>query len=59
MSFEHVQLQCPYCFESMEMGLDPQSVGSMVVDCDVCCRPWELTVWSDEDGQLHARAERG
>ena len=45
-------VHCPYCFEAIELYVDPETEGSMVQDCDVCCRPWQLRVSRDEDGML-------
>ncbi|WP_010521575.1 CPXCG motif-containing cysteine-rich protein [Aquimarina agarivorans] len=41
--FEHF-FQCPYCWETISMLLDP-SVASQtyVEDCEVCCNPIQLT----------------
>ena len=39
-----VRVQCPYCHEFVEIVLEPDLDGSMVWDCEVCCRPWQLTV---------------
>ena len=33
-------------------------VGEMIYDCEVCCRPWTLRVWLDEEGNVHATASR-
>ena len=41
---------CPYCFESMEVYIDPATAGSFVQDCEVCCHPWQVWVSRDEDG---------
>ena len=37
---------CPYCGEINEIVLDPGSGGEQeyVEDCQVCCRPWRVTV---------------
>jgi hypothetical protein len=43
---------CPYCFEPIELYVDPDSTGEMVQDCDVCCRPWAVDVSRDADGSL-------
>jgi hypothetical protein len=44
---------CPYCFELVELYVDPQTAGTFVQDCDVCCRPWSVTVTRDDDtGEL-------
>lgn len=44
---------CPYCGESVEIGLDPGSGNAQeyVEDCQVCCRPWRVSVTYDEQGQ--------
>jgi len=47
-----VDLRCPYCGEWIEVVVDA-SAGpqSYVEDCQVCCRPIELVVGIDEDGE--------
>jgi hypothetical protein len=49
---------CPYCGESVEIALDPGggALQSYVEDCEVCCRPWRLTVAWDADGVAHVDA---
>jgi hypothetical protein len=49
---------CPYCGEEIELAVDPGggSVQEYVEDCDVCCRPLQLSVSWDEDGVAHAAA---
>lgn len=47
---EDLVVQCPYCFETVEVDLDPETTGVVVQDCDVCCHPLELHVTRDEDG---------
>lgn len=54
---EPVEVSCPYCGERIEVYLDPESVGEMVHDCEVCCNPWRLLVERDEEGGLTAAAE--
>jgi hypothetical protein len=46
------QVQCPYCFELVELWVDPDTVGSFVEDCSVCCRPWQVSATRDADGAL-------
>jgi hypothetical protein len=53
-----VEVSCPWCFERQELWVDPQTVGEMVQDCDVCCRPWRVYVARDEDGVLQVALER-
>ena len=37
---------CPYCGEVVSVCLDPGSGASQeyVEDCEVCCRPWSVSV---------------
>lgn len=43
---------CPYCGETIEIAIDPGGGAEQeyVEDCEVCCRPWQLTVTFDSDG---------
>jgi hypothetical protein len=43
---------CPYCGEENEIALDAGggTVQEYVEDCQVCCRPWHVTVSYDESG---------
>jgi hypothetical protein len=45
-------VRCPYCGEAVEIVLDPGSGSrqAYVEDCEVCCRPWEITVAYADDG---------
>lgn len=54
-----VEVVCPYCYESLELWIDPETEGSFVQDCDVCCRPWQVTVVRDEEtGRVEAHVDR-
>lgn len=55
---DSAQVQCPYCFEVLELYVDPDTSGSFVQDCDVCCRPWQVHVSRDEDGELVVHVDR-
>lgn len=37
---------CPYCAQSVSIALDPGggSAQDYVEDCEVCCRPWMVSV---------------
>ena len=50
--YDTAELSCPYCFESVEVYIDPQSEGELIRDCDVCCRPWALQVSRGATGEL-------
>jgi hypothetical protein len=43
---------CPYCSEAVEIALDPGSGATQeyVEDCQVCCQPWRVNVWYDDEG---------
>ena len=48
---ELVEIQCPYCGETIEIMVDPSVESqSYIEDCSVCCRPINLTVTVDEEG---------
>ncbi|HEY1100744.1 MAG TPA: CPXCG motif-containing cysteine-rich protein [Myxococcota bacterium] len=49
--FEFVRVTCPYCFENVEMELDPETVGELVHDCEVCCNPWRVFVRRTSKGK--------
>ena len=48
-------VSCPYCGETVEITLDPGSGTHQqyIEDCQVCCRPWVVSVSYDEDGTAH------
>lgn len=50
---------CPYCAESVSIGLDPGSGSAQeyVEDCPVCCQPWQLSVRYDGEGRAHVAVE--
>lgn len=52
------EVWCPYCGEANEVSLDPGSgtVQEYVEDCQVCCRPWRVTVRYHGDGTAEVRA---
>lgn len=45
-------VMCPYCGEPNEISLDAGggSHQDYVEDCQVCCRPWRVTVTFDAEG---------
>ena len=51
-----VSLQCPYCGEAVELNID-EGGGTQqeyVEDCPVCCRPWQVQAWTEDDGTWNA-----
>lgn len=54
---ESVTICCPYCGEDVEIWIDADQTGTMIQDCEVCCRPWRLTVtW--ENGEVAVEVGR-
>ena len=48
----------PYCREIDDLYDDPDTTGSYVEDCAVCCRPWLVTAERDERRRLRVHASR-
>ena len=44
--------------EAVEFTLERDVSGQFVQDCEVCCRPWRVHAWWDEDGRLHVTVDR-
>lgn len=52
---EFVAIQCPWCGERLETHVDlTAGERSYIEDCQVCCRPMELSIELEENGALHA-----
>lgn len=49
---------CPYCGELVELTLEPDIMGTLVHDCEVCCRPWQVRV-GYEQGERYVDITRG
>jgi prolyl-tRNA synthetase len=47
---DSVIVRCPYCGEDVEILLEEDLAGQMIWDCEVCCRPWDLTIYRDAEG---------
>jgi hypothetical protein len=41
---EFKAVTCPWCFEPGELAIEADLEGELVVDCEVCCRPWRVLV---------------
>jgi hypothetical protein len=50
---------CPHCGEANQVALDPGGGGTQqyVEDCQVCCRPWRVTVRYEADGSAEVFTE--
>ena len=54
---EAVEIQCPYCGETVEIVVDCSVESqSYIEDCQVCCRPMNLLVAIDEAGKPEVQA---
>jgi hypothetical protein len=42
---------CPYCGEVVEIYLEPDVMGMLIQDCEVCCNPWRIRVHGYGDGR--------
>lgn len=49
---------CPNCGEENELAVDPGggAVQQYIEDCEICCRPMQLTVTWDDDGVASVHA---
>jgi len=56
-----VETWCPYCGEPITVWVDAGGGQHQryVEDCSVCCRPIEISAWTDEDGAYQVDAGRG
>jgi len=52
---EFVSIQCPWCGERLETHVDlTEGEASYIEDCQVCCRPMQLTLELEDNGALRA-----
>lgn len=56
-ALQTVLLQCPHCWEPVELLVDCSVPDQEIVeDCSVCCSPILVTLTLGEDDELHADA---
>lgn len=50
-----MNIQCPYCLQAISVPIDlgVYDYTTVVEDCEVCCRPIELS-YSVEDGEVNS-----
>ncbi|MCT8340587.1 CPXCG motif-containing cysteine-rich protein [Luteirhabdus pelagi] len=48
--YEH-HFQCPHCWETISMLVDPSVSTTYIEDCEVCCNPIEVSV-TFQNGEL-------
>jgi hypothetical protein len=51
---------CPYCGEAISLWVDAGGGPnrSYVEDCSVCCRPINVQISVDDDGEAYASVQR-
>ena len=49
-------VSCPYCGEHLEIYVEPDVMGTLVQDCEVCCRPWQVRVGDAGERYVEVRA---
>ncbi|MDX1635294.1 MAG: CPXCG motif-containing cysteine-rich protein [Marinobacter sp.] len=56
-AMDTASIQCPYCWEPLELAIDPAvDDQEYVEDCYVCCQPILIHAIFDEDRQLRVSA---
>ncbi|MGH7442633.1 MAG: CPXCG motif-containing cysteine-rich protein [bacterium] len=57
MMLDDISLPCPYCGEPNDIVVDPSGGKRQFYqeDCQVCCRPWNVSVRLDADGDVQVR----
>ncbi|MDX1552480.1 MAG: CPXCG motif-containing cysteine-rich protein [Marinobacter sp.] len=49
-ALDSVLIQCPYCWETLDLSVDPSVADQEYVeDCQVCCQPIVVHVVLDEN----------
>lgn len=58
-ALEHATIQCPYCWEVLNISVDPsERQQTYVEDCQICCQPMVISASFDESGVLHVSASQ-
>lgn len=56
-ALQTVLLQCPNCWEQVEIVVDYEDAEQEIVeDCSVCCSPMIIAITAGDDDELHAAA---
>lgn len=56
-ALEPASIQCPYCWEALEISVDPSvPEQEYVEDCQVCCQPIVIQARFDDNGELTVTA---
>jgi hypothetical protein len=54
-----VSVDCPWCGETIELLIDlgGGNVQNYIEDCEVCCRPWDVSVAFNSTSGISATLE--
>lgn len=55
---DELEVQCPYCFDRVEIRLGPGALGEQQEPCGLCGRRFRLTFHRDEWGDPVVQVER-
>ncbi|WP_100639978.1 CPXCG motif-containing cysteine-rich protein [Marinobacter salexigens] len=56
-ALDSVLIQCPYCWETLDISVDPSvAEQEYVEDCQVCCQPILLRIAFDDNLTPHVDA---
>ncbi len=50
---QEIDIDCPYCGETVSIAVEADLSGDLIQDCEVCCNPWRLRLTRVE-GRLQA-----
>ncbi len=50
---QEIEVDCPYCGETVSIAVEADLSGDLIQDCEVCCNPWRLRL-TRVDGRLRA-----
>jgi cysteine-rich CPXCG protein len=57
---EEYLVTCPYCGEQLEIQVEPETRGSFIQDCEVCCNPWRVQlIGRGEERSVHVTRADG
>ena len=59
MTLETRSVQCPYCGETIDVGIENLNEAQRFIeDCTVCCRPIQYEVNRNDEGETDVMADR-
>ena len=57
-NLDSLNVDCPWCGETIQLLIDPSGGDHQdyIEDCEVCCRPWHISVVLGRDGNISVKA---